>query len=177
MSFETPPGWSGSPSGRVDDGLEGTWRYWQSHRPEWPLRHRDDSSCRRGAARRAGDFGTALEVGLVTQPAPRRADPAPRPWSPGLERCRLLCSSAPSLDLVSKRSHAVSGGPAFSLFATAATRGAIPVPNRYLDELLAWAPLSVIDDLIDHGGLLPEDAPWTRRNAEEGLYLRPSQSH
>nr|WP_246619779.1 hypothetical protein [Streptomyces corallincola] len=90
----------------------------------------------------------------------------------GLERCRVLCSTAPSLDLVSKRSHAVSGGPAFSLFATAATRGAIPVPNRFLDELLPWAPLSVIDDLIDHGGLMPEDAPWTRRDAEEGLYLR-----
>ncbi|MFF7166527.1 hypothetical protein ACFZBP_35005 [Streptomyces sp. NPDC008086] len=90
----------------------------------------------------------------------------------GLERCRLLCSSAPSLDLVTKRSHAVSGGPAFSLFATAATRGAIPMPNRHLDELLPWAPLSVIDDLIEHGGLMPEDAPWTRRNAEEGLYLQ-----
>jgi hypothetical protein len=90
----------------------------------------------------------------------------------GLERCRVLCSTAPSLDLVSKRAHAVSGGPAFSLFATAATRGAIPVPNRFLDELLAWAPLSVIDDLIDHGGLMPEDAPWTRRDEREGLYLR-----
>ncbi|WP_033306020.1 hypothetical protein RFN58_12805 [Streptomyces iakyrus] len=90
----------------------------------------------------------------------------------GLERCRVLCSTAPSLDLVSKRSQAISGGPAFSLFATAATRGAIPVPNRFLDDLLAWAPLSVIDDLIDHGGLMPEDAPWTRRDAEEGLYLR-----
>ncbi|WP_328693516.1 hypothetical protein OHA74_40180 [Streptomyces phaeochromogenes] len=90
----------------------------------------------------------------------------------GLERCRVLCSTAPSLDLVSKRSHAVSGGPAFSLFATAATRGAIPVPNRFLDELLAWAPLSVIDDLIDHGGLMPEDTPWTRRDDREGLYLR-----
>jgi hypothetical protein len=27
MSFETPPRWSGSPSGRVDDVFEGTWRY------------------------------------------------------------------------------------------------------------------------------------------------------
>ncbi|CAM5236175.1 hypothetical protein GCM10010256_08610 [Streptomyces coeruleorubidus] len=90
----------------------------------------------------------------------------------GLERCRVLCSTAPSLDLISKRAHAVSGGPAFSLFATAATRGAIPVPNRFLDELLAWAPLSVIDDLIDHGGLMPEDTPWTKRDEREGLYLR-----
>ncbi|RZU25199.1 hypothetical protein [Streptomyces sp. BK239] len=90
----------------------------------------------------------------------------------GLERCRVLCSTAPSLDLVGKRAHAISGGPAFSLFATAATRGAIPVPNRFLDELLEWAPLSVIDDLIDHGGLMPEDAPWMTRDAEEGLYLR-----
>ncbi|MEU3606005.1 hypothetical protein AB0E83_11210 [Streptomyces sp. NPDC035033] len=92
---------------------------------------------------------------------------------PGLERCRVLCSTAPGLDLVStRRSHAVSGGPAFSLFATAATRGAIPVPNRFLDEVLAWAPLSVVDDLIDHGGLMLEDAPWEGRDADEGLYLR-----
>ncbi|MDR3084400.1 MAG: hypothetical protein LBV60_26380 [Streptomyces sp.] len=91
----------------------------------------------------------------------------------GLERCRVLCSTAPGLDLVStRRSRAVTGGPAFSLFATAATRGAIPVPNRFLDELLACAPLSVIDDLIDHGGLVPEDAPWTGRDDSEGLYLR-----
>ncbi|MEH0443616.1 hypothetical protein QA811_08015 [Streptomyces sp. B21-102] len=92
---------------------------------------------------------------------------------PGLERCRVLCSTTPGPDLMSKRrSQAISGGPAFSLFATAATRGAIPVPNRFLDELLEWAPLSVIDDLIDHGGLLPEDTPWTSRNEGEGLYLR-----
>ncbi|MFJ8939801.1 hypothetical protein ACIRL0_29485 [Streptomyces sp. NPDC102365] len=90
----------------------------------------------------------------------------------GLERCRVLCSTAPSLDLISKRSYAVSGGPAFSLFATAATRGAIPVPNRFLDELLPWAPLSVVDDLIDHGGLMAEDTPWTARDEDEGLYLR-----
>ncbi|MFG2648942.1 hypothetical protein [Streptomyces sp. NPDC048436] len=89
----------------------------------------------------------------------------------GLDRCRLLCSTAPGLDLVSKRSHAVAGGPAFSLFATAATRGAVPVPNRFLDELLPWAPLSVLDDLIDHGGLVREDAPWTKRDEGEALYL------
>ncbi|MGW3597123.1 hypothetical protein [Streptomyces sp. NPDC005167] len=90
----------------------------------------------------------------------------------GLERCRLLCSTAPSLELVGKRSHGVTGGPAFSLFATAATRGAIPIPNRFLDGLLAWAPLTVIDDLVDHGGLLAEDAPWKVRDEQEGLYLR-----
>lgn len=90
----------------------------------------------------------------------------------GIERSRLLCSSAPGSDLAGKRSHAVSDGPAYSLFATAATRGSIPVPNRHLDELLAQAPLSVVDDLIGHGGLMSEDAPWTRRDAEEGLYLR-----
>ncbi|MEU9111552.1 hypothetical protein AB0D04_07110 [Streptomyces sp. NPDC048483] len=88
----------------------------------------------------------------------------------GLERCRVLCSTAPSLELVSKRS--LSGGAAFSLFTTAATRGAIPVPNRFLDALLSWTPLSVLDDLIDNGGLLPEDAPWRARNDAEGLYLR-----
>ncbi|MFE1951993.1 hypothetical protein ACFW9D_16160 [Streptomyces sp. NPDC059524] len=91
---------------------------------------------------------------------------------PGLERCRVLCSTAPALDLVSKRARAVSGGPAFSLFATAATRGAIPVPNRYLDQVLSWAPLSVIDDLIEHGGLMTEDAPWASRGEQESAYLR-----
>ncbi|MEU9123461.1 hypothetical protein AB0C96_26925 [Streptomyces sp. NPDC048506] len=90
----------------------------------------------------------------------------------GLERCRLLCSTAPGLDLVGKRSQAVAGGPAFSLFTTAATRGAIPIPNRFLDGLLAWAPLTVIDDLVDHGGLLAEDAPWKVRDEQESLYLR-----
>ncbi|MFE7515868.1 hypothetical protein ACFU8I_32250 [Streptomyces sp. NPDC057540] len=91
---------------------------------------------------------------------------------PGLERCRVLCSTAPGLELVSTRAHAVSGGPAFSLFVTAATRGAVPVPNRFLDEVLSWAPLSVLDDLIDRGGLMVEDAPWEGRNENEGLYLR-----
>ncbi|MFI5616274.1 hypothetical protein [Streptomyces sp. NPDC051567] len=91
----------------------------------------------------------------------------------GLERCRLLCSTTPGPDLVSKRSPVITGGPAFSLFATAATRGAIPVPNRFVDELLSQAPLSVIDDLVEHGGLLPEDTPWQARDTEEEkLYLR-----
>ncbi|MET7384331.1 hypothetical protein ACFYPT_25775 [Streptomyces sp. NPDC005529] len=90
----------------------------------------------------------------------------------GLERCRVLCSTAPGRELPHRRSHAASDGPAFSLFATAATTGTIPVPNRFLDELLAWAPLSVIDDLIDRGGLMPEDTPWTSRDEREGLYLR-----
>jgi hypothetical protein len=91
----------------------------------------------------------------------------------GSERCRLLCSPAPGVELLDKRAHTVTGGPAYSLFATAATRGAIPVPNRHLDELLSLAPLPVLDDLIDHGGLMPEDEPWTRRdNPQENLYLR-----
>ncbi|MFE7753327.1 hypothetical protein [Streptomyces sp. NPDC057428] len=78
----------------------------------------------------------------------------------------------PGLDLVTKRSHSFTGGPVFSLFATAATRGTVPIPNRFLDGLLAWAPLTVIDDLVDHGGLLAEDAPWKIRDEQEGLYLR-----
>ncbi|MET9759154.1 hypothetical protein ABZ016_08875 [Streptomyces sp. NPDC006372] len=90
----------------------------------------------------------------------------------GLERCRVLCSTAPGLELVSARSRAVSGGPAFSLFATAATRGAVPVPNAALAHVLPWAPLSVLDDLIDHGGLLAEDEPWAARDDREALYLR-----
>ncbi|MEV6289765.1 hypothetical protein AB0M41_04810 [Streptomyces sp. NPDC051896] len=90
----------------------------------------------------------------------------------GLERCRVLCSTAPGLELVNRRSRAVSGGPAFSLFATAATRGAIPLPNAVLAEVLPWAPLSVLDDLVEHGGLLAEDQPWTVRDEDQALYLR-----
>lgn len=90
----------------------------------------------------------------------------------GSKRCQILCSTAPGLELVGTRSHAVSGGPAFSLFATAATRGAIPVPNAVLGRVLTWAPLSVLDDLVDHGGLLAEDEPWRARTEEEALYLR-----
>ncbi|MEU7018423.1 hypothetical protein [Streptomyces sp. NPDC046385] len=90
----------------------------------------------------------------------------------GLDRCRILCSTAPGMELVTGRSHAISGGPAFSLFASAATRGAIPVPTRFLPELLPWAPLSVLDDLIDHRGLLPEDGPWVARADTESAYLR-----
>ncbi|RZB17069.1 hypothetical protein StrepF001_23260 [Streptomyces sp. F001] len=91
---------------------------------------------------------------------------------PGSERCRILCSTAPGIELVNVKSRAVSGGPAFSLFATAATRGAIPVPNTHLPQVLPWAPLSVIDDLVDHGGLLAEDRPWEAREEADALYLR-----
>lgn len=90
----------------------------------------------------------------------------------GLARCRILCSTAPGLQLVSTRTRAVSGGPAFSLFVTAATRGAIPLPNAVLAEVLPWAPLSVIDDLVDHGGLLAEDKPWEERDEADALYLK-----
>ncbi|PSK53305.1 hypothetical protein B0E38_04358 [Streptomyces sp. 111WW2] len=92
--------------------------------------------------------------------------------APGAEQCRILCSTAPGLELVGTRSRAVSGGPAFSLFATAATRGAIPVPNAVLAQVLPWAPLSVLDDLVDHGGLMAEDEPWQARDGNEALYLR-----
>ncbi|MFD9515732.1 hypothetical protein [Streptomyces sp. NPDC059979] len=126
------------------------------------------------------DLLPAVRSGLAHLPAPSVLGHLRNLWAggvqwlteAGLERCRLLCSTAPSLDLVSKGSRAVAGGPAFSLFATAATRGAVPVPNRYLDELLPWAPLTVIDDLVDHGGLLAEDEPWTARDEQEDLYLR-----
>ncbi len=90
----------------------------------------------------------------------------------GLERCRLLCSTEPRRDLVGKRSHAATDGLAFSLFATAATSGVIPIPNRFLDGLVGGAPLAVIDDLIDRRGLLAEDEPWKARAEEERLYLR-----
>ncbi|MGJ3561861.1 hypothetical protein ACR6C2_40865 [Streptomyces sp. INA 01156] len=67
---------------------------------------------------------------------------------------------------------AVSGGPAFSLFVTAATRGAVPVPNTHLSYALSHAPLPVLDDLVDHGGLMTEDRPWTERDEDDALYLR-----
>lgn len=90
----------------------------------------------------------------------------------GSDRCRVLCSTAPGVELLGTRSHAVSGGPAFSLFVTAATRGAIPLPNAVLTQVLPWAPLSVLDDLVDHGGLLTDDEPWLARTGDEALYLR-----
>ncbi|MHC3450332.1 hypothetical protein [Streptomyces prasinus] len=91
---------------------------------------------------------------------------------PGTRRCQILCSTAPGLELVNARSRAVSGGPAFSLFVTAATRGAIPVPNTHLQYALSRAPLPVLDDLVDHGGLMAEDRPWTERDEDDALYLR-----
>jgi hypothetical protein len=90
----------------------------------------------------------------------------------GSERCRILCSTAPGIELVNAKSRAVSGGPAFSLFVTAATRGAVPVPNAHLSQVLPWAPMSVIDDLVDHGGLMAEDRPWEARGEADALYLR-----
>lgn len=90
----------------------------------------------------------------------------------GLDQCRILCSTAPGMELVTGRARAVSGGPAFSLFVAAATRGAIPVPTRFLPEVLAWAPLSVVDDLVEHGGLFSDDKPWEARTTAESRYLR-----
>ncbi|MET7839200.1 hypothetical protein ABZT45_11335 [Streptomyces sp. NPDC005356] len=96
------------------------------------------------------------------------------PWltEEGTQRWRLICSTDPGLEIVSGRGRWVSGGPGFSLFATAVTRGAVPLPNRHLDAVLSWAPLEVIDDLVDHGGLLADDAPWQGRSVEEARYLR-----
>ncbi|MFE7813025.1 hypothetical protein ACFU5P_13860 [Streptomyces sp. NPDC057433] len=91
---------------------------------------------------------------------------------PGTRRCRILCSTAPGLELVNAKSRAVSGGPAFSLFVTAATRGAVPVPNAHLPYALSHAPLSVLDDLVDHGGLMEEDRPWEARGEDDALRLR-----
>ncbi|MEU3189072.1 hypothetical protein ABZ686_00170 [Streptomyces sp. NPDC006992] len=90
----------------------------------------------------------------------------------GTQRLRLICSTAPDLEIASGRGRQVSGGPAFSLFATAVTRGAVPLPNRHLDAVVSWAPLEVIDDLVDQGGLLADDVPWQGRTAEQSLYLR-----
>ncbi|MFD3730293.1 hypothetical protein [Streptomyces sp. NPDC058632] len=91
---------------------------------------------------------------------------------PGTRRCQILCSTAPGPELGNAKSRAVSGGPAFSLFVTAATRGAVPVPNAHLPYALSHAPLSVLDDLVDHGGLMEDDRPWEARGEDDALRLR-----
>ncbi|MEV5986425.1 hypothetical protein AB0L85_15635 [Streptomyces sp. NPDC052051] len=95
------------------------------------------------------------------------------PWltEQGMKRLEVVCSTE-ALLLLTGGSRAVSGGPAFSLFAAACTQGVVPVPTRHFCEVLPWAPLSVLDDLIDRGGLLPEDMPWEDRSPLDALYLR-----
>ena len=89
----------------------------------------------------------------------------------GTDRQAVVCSTAPSL-LLARSSRTRTGGPAYSLFTSVAMGGAVPVPSKMLPEVLRWAPLPVIDDLIEHGGILPEDSPWTYRADREAVYLR-----
>ncbi|MFD9722765.1 hypothetical protein [Streptomyces sp. NPDC059072] len=122
----------------------------------------------------------AVQAGLRSLPAATVLLHLRELWSSGVRwlneagngRCRILCSTAPGIELVTGRSRTISGGPAFSLFTSAATRGAIPLPVRFLAELLPWAPLSVLDDLVDHEGLFPDDKPWEARAEADGRYLR-----
>ncbi|MDX3640663.1 hypothetical protein [Streptomyces sp. MB09-02B] len=89
----------------------------------------------------------------------------------GTGRQAVICSTAPSL-LLARSSRSLTGGPAYSLFTSVAMGGAVPVPKKMLPEVLRWAPLPVVDDLIEHGGILPEDSPWTYRADSEAVYLR-----
>ncbi|MEU7336119.1 MULTISPECIES: hypothetical protein [unclassified Streptomyces] len=89
----------------------------------------------------------------------------------GVSRQEVLCSTAPSL-LLARSSRSLTGGPAYSLFTSVAMGGAVPVPRTMLPEVLRWAPLSVVDDLIEHGGILSEDTPWVYRPDSEAVYLR-----
>ncbi|MBT2876480.1 hypothetical protein OHB37_27815 [Streptomyces albidoflavus] len=89
----------------------------------------------------------------------------------GTDRLAVICSTAPSL-LLARSSRSLTGGPAYSLFTSVAMGGAVPVPRTLLPEVLRWAPLPVVDDLIEHGGILPEDDPWAYRGDDEALYLR-----
>lgn len=89
----------------------------------------------------------------------------------GTGRQAVICSPAPSL-LLTRSSRSLTGEPAYSLFSSVAMGGAVPVPRRMLPGVLPWAPLPVIDDLIEHGGILPEDTPWAYRADSEAIYLR-----
>ncbi|WP_415961646.1 hypothetical protein [Streptomyces sp. 021-4] len=89
----------------------------------------------------------------------------------GTGRQAVICSTAPSL-LLARSSRSLNGEPAYSLFTSVAMRGAVPVPKQMHSEVLPWAPLPVIDDLIEHGGILPEDTPWVYRADSEAIYLR-----
>ena len=89
----------------------------------------------------------------------------------GSARQAVVCSTAPGL-LLARSSRSLTGGPAYSLFTSVAMGGAVPVPRKLLPEVLRWAPLSVVDDLVEHGGILPEDTPWAYRTDAEALYLR-----
>lgn len=89
----------------------------------------------------------------------------------GTSRQEVLCSTAPSL-LLARSSRSLTGGPAYSLFTSVAMGGAVPVPRTMLPEVLRWAPLPVVDDLIEHGGILSEDSPWAYRPDSEAVYLR-----
>ncbi|MEU2054236.1 hypothetical protein [Streptomyces bungoensis] len=89
----------------------------------------------------------------------------------GTGRQAVICSTAPSL-LLARSSRSLTGGPAYSLFTSVAMGGAVPVPRKMLPEVLRWAPLPVVDDLIEHGGILPEDSPWAYRADSEAVYLR-----
>ncbi|WP_406490691.1 hypothetical protein [Streptomyces phaeochromogenes] len=89
----------------------------------------------------------------------------------GTGRQSVICSTAPSL-LLARSFRSLTGEPAYSLFTSVAMGGAVPVPKKMLPEALPWAPLPVIDDLIEHGGILPEDTPWAYRAESEAIYLR-----
>ncbi|MDX3180198.1 hypothetical protein PV334_02805 [Streptomyces sp. ME02-7008A-1] len=89
----------------------------------------------------------------------------------GMARQDILCSTAPSVLLSQARRHP-TGGPAYTLFTSVATGGAVPLPRNLLPDVLSWAPRSVVDDLVDRSAITAEDMPWKHRPDGERLYLR-----
>lgn len=82
MSFETPPGWSGSPSGRVDDVSEGTWQHRQPCR--WPQGHQGSHvRCLLPSLSPVGPEISSQPPTVRHAPAPWRRRAAPRRPIPG----------------------------------------------------------------------------------------------
>ncbi|MFB4195360.1 hypothetical protein [Streptomyces carpaticus] len=86
-------------------------------------------------------------------------------------RLDVLTSSAPGLNPPGHRLTADSG-PAFRLFAALVSGGLKHFPAGRVGEIVPWAPLPVLDDLIDAGVLTARERPWTDRAADESGYLR-----
>jgi hypothetical protein len=80
-------------------------------------------------------------------------------------------------DQVSAPSGSVTGSDdpsgAFELFTCLDNGQLETFPARRVVSILPWAPLGVLDDLIDRHIVKPADDPWTsRQDEDEALYLR-----
>ncbi|MFJ5271802.1 hypothetical protein [Streptomyces sp. NPDC088358] len=92
-------------------------------------------------------------------------------WLSEVGEQRLTALTAGDDTLIVPGSEDPSG--AFALLSAFATDGTAAFPPRMLPRVLAWIPLSVLDDLIDAGVVGPEHQPWQYRAEEaEHAYLK-----